>query len=445
MKQHFWLFVMCAGLLFVLCAGLLFDLPAHAVIKSPPAGSGGGSGAITLTSPDSSVTVTGSGTSTLSVAVNASDITVGTLPCSIGPTYTGAFTVSGCTATLAAASVTLADMANLTANTIICNNTGSAATPVACTVSQINTLLGTLTASSTPTLSNTWTFSAAPTVNLTGQTSNTAVNGLLLENTTAATASNQQYVCQQLTGYGWKTTATAASEEADWQICNEPVQGTSAPTTNLVVQNQIAGGGYTAQLSLIGAAPQLLVPVGTSALPGLSFQGNAGYGFYISSATLYLSISGASHYTFGSAQLIGPAFNPNSSTVPGSGIYAPSTNVLGFSSNTTFAGSIDATQHWRLGGTAAATIGSGNCGTGTNGTISGNDHAGLITIGAATTATCAVSFATTYTTAPRAVLLQAANAAAATALSGEYVSAVSATGFTITGTLASTSWYYWVQ
>jgi hypothetical protein len=42
-----------------------------------------------------------------------------------------------------AGSVTLADMANLAANSIICNNTGAPATPLACTVAQVNTLLGT--------------------------------------------------------------------------------------------------------------------------------------------------------------------------------------------------------------------------------------------------------------------------------------------------------------
>lgn len=47
-------------------------------------------------------------------------------------------------ATIAAGAVTLGKMASLAANSIIGNNTGSGATPIALTVSQVNTLLGSL-------------------------------------------------------------------------------------------------------------------------------------------------------------------------------------------------------------------------------------------------------------------------------------------------------------
>ncbi len=99
----------------------------------------------------------------------------------------------------------------------------------------------------------------------------------------------------------------------------------------------------------------------------------------------------------------------------------------------------------RLGGSAASSISSGACGTGTNGTIAGTNTAGKITIASATTTTCAITFGTTYAATPLAVNLQAANAGAATATANEYVSALSTTGFTITATaLASTTWYYTV-
>lgn len=48
-------------------------------------------------------------------------------------------------ATIQAGAVSLAKMANLAANSIIGNNTGSPATPIALTVAQVNTLLGTVT------------------------------------------------------------------------------------------------------------------------------------------------------------------------------------------------------------------------------------------------------------------------------------------------------------
>ncbi|HEY6341812.1 MAG TPA: hypothetical protein VIY49_09990 [Bryobacteraceae bacterium] len=46
------------------------------------------------------------------------------------------------TATIQPGSLTLNKMANLAADSIICNNTGSAATPIACTPAQVNAMLG---------------------------------------------------------------------------------------------------------------------------------------------------------------------------------------------------------------------------------------------------------------------------------------------------------------
>jgi hypothetical protein len=72
---------------------------------------------------------------------------------------------------------------------------------------------------------------------------NTATPAALIKNPNAATAGNQQFACNQLTGFGWKTTATAASQEVDWQVCNEPVQGTTNPTGNLAFLSNINAAG----------------------------------------------------------------------------------------------------------------------------------------------------------------------------------------------------------
>jgi len=129
------------------------------------------------------------------------------------------------------------------------------------------------------------------------------------------------------------------------------------------------------------------------------------------------------------------------------GIYSPATNQLGFSTASTAAGIIDAGQHWRIGANTP-TISSGACGATTNGTLSAasSDQSGEVIIASAATTLCTITFGIAYTTAPRAVILQAANSAAAGQSTNVYVSSIVAGSFVITGTaLASTSWYYWVQ
>lgn len=74
-----------------------------------------------------------------------------------------------------------------------------------------------------------------------------STDGLVLTNTTAAANNAQQWSPRiHLTGQGWKTTATAASQATDWIIENQPQQGTANPTSNLVISSQINAAGYSA-------------------------------------------------------------------------------------------------------------------------------------------------------------------------------------------------------
>ena len=89
------------------------------------------------------------------------------------------------------------------------------------------------------------------------------------------------------------------------------------------------------------------------------------------------------------------------------------------------------------------TIASGACGATTNGSVSGTNLSGLITIGSASTSTCTVSFSATLATAPNAcTITPASTGAAAWGTTGAYVSAITTGHFVITGTLASTLYYY---
>lgn len=79
------------------------------------------------------------------LAITLTSDVIGTLQAAQFPALTGDVTTSAgsLATTIAAGAVTLAKMANLAANSIIGNNTGSPATPIALTVAQVNTLLGT--------------------------------------------------------------------------------------------------------------------------------------------------------------------------------------------------------------------------------------------------------------------------------------------------------------
>lgn len=94
------------------------------------------------------------------------------------------------------------------------------------------------------------------------------------------------------------------------------------------------------------------------------------------------------------------------------------------------------------------TIASGACGTGSNGTISGTNQSGVITIGTAATTSCVITFSPAMNVKPNSIHISPGNAAAAASgTAGAYVNPnnIGTSGFTITGSaLASTIYYYWV-
>lgn len=108
----------------------------------------------------------------------------------------------------------------------------------------------------------------------------TSTDGIVLQNTTAAAAGAQQYSPRlRLTGQGWKTNATAASQTTDWAIETRPVQGAANPSTNLVVSAQVNGGGYTAIANFLSGG-QVAVPLGSSSAPSLTFLTDTNTGFF---------------------------------------------------------------------------------------------------------------------------------------------------------------------
>lgn len=78
-----------------------------------------------------------------------------------------------------------------------------------------------------------------------------STDGLVADSNGSAAAGAQQWSPRlRFTGSGWKTDAVAAAQAVDWIVENQPVQGTAAPSSNLVFSSQINAGGYTSRLTL---------------------------------------------------------------------------------------------------------------------------------------------------------------------------------------------------
>lgn len=70
-------------------------------------------------------------------------------------------------------------------------------------------------------------------------------DGLVAINQTAAAAGAQQFSpAIRLSGQGWRTNATAQTEQVDWTFINEAVQGAADPASNLSFNFQVNSGGY---------------------------------------------------------------------------------------------------------------------------------------------------------------------------------------------------------
>jgi len=112
--------------------------------------------------------------------------------------------------------------------------------------------------SPTWTASHTWSQALA---------ANTAGTGILLTNTTAATSGNQRYSpALRLTGQGWKTNTTAASQAVDYRVYAVPVQGAASPTANFVIDFAVNGGAFSNVFSMTSAGVITLPSGGSSGL-----------------------------------------------------------------------------------------------------------------------------------------------------------------------------------
>lgn len=80
----------------------------------------------------------------------------------------------------------------------------------------------------------------------------TPADALWLVNNTAAAAGSQQYSPSlRLSGQGWKTDATAASQFVSWRMQVKPVQGAANPSGDLMFDFDVNSGGFTNKVTFM--------------------------------------------------------------------------------------------------------------------------------------------------------------------------------------------------
>lgn len=106
---------------------------------------------------------------------------------------------------------------------------------------------------------------------------NTTSNGLFLSNPQVASTGNQMFSpAITFDGQGWKTTATAASQDCQWQMYLQPVQGAANPTSSLLFKSAINGAAFanTISFSSVGGITAIN---GDSILRSLTLDGNLSF------------------------------------------------------------------------------------------------------------------------------------------------------------------------
>lgn len=139
----------------------------------------------------------------------------------------------------------------------------------------------------------------------------TPSDGIILQNTTAAANTVQQMSPSlRLTGQGWKTTATAASQQVDWSIWATPIQGAANPSSKLTFQPQINGGGYASTTGIIfnsttsTTSPLIVIGGTNSSGTGITSGAANQFGFSINTTDMVglganaLAINGGKQFGF---------------------------------------------------------------------------------------------------------------------------------------------------
>lgn len=230
-------------------------------------------------------------------------------------------------------------------------------------------------------------FSSNQTISLAGF-GTTSTDGLVLTDTDAATVGAQKYSPRlRLHGSGWKTTATADAQDVDWIIENQPVQGTTAPTSLLNFGYAVNGGAFSGQMTL-SSAGTLTVPALAISAGNSTFQGNL---IGTTSSSAFIAPNAGYFYWLNRSELTSPAdgvivmrnngetaftrlvLGPN--TTSGASLVISTTGITAALGDGTSGGSFTASGTFKAGasGTSIANIRHGISGAMVLGTVTVTD------------------------------------------------------------------------
>lgn len=144
-------------------------------------------------------------------------------------------------------------------------------------------------------------------------------NGILLQNSTAAAVgAQQQSPGIVMAGNGWKTNATASSQDVRFRQRVLPVQGTTAASGTWTLESSINGGAFTTNMQITSLG--LVGVSATSLFQGRTFASNGGQtstatafsttlGGTMSNGQTLMSFSSAAGFTPTSGTAVFTAFN----------------------------------------------------------------------------------------------------------------------------------------
>ena len=209
-----------------------------------------GDGTILSSTPSSAVTTTGTLTAALANA-GAGTVLGNATSSSAAPTYT-ATPQLGKSGTLGSVTMGNATSGLLTLEPV----TGALGTVTVSIPAATDTLVNLTSAQTMTNKTLTSPALTTPTVTTSEVLTQTAIGttsaaGFTLTNTTAATVGTQQFSpAIEMTGQGWKTNSTAASQTVNSLEDLEPVTGAANPSFNWVLKGQINAGGFTSLLTV---------------------------------------------------------------------------------------------------------------------------------------------------------------------------------------------------